>query len=227
MPHDRNEFDFYNRRFHSLKQEYETFKGQHRDLSEFFQPRKGRFQTQDRNKGDERWNKIINSHATNAAKIATAGMFNGTMNPAQPWFKFGLLDPDLMEFPSVKIWLERQEKLIRAIFLDGNLYTMAPVFLKELLIFATSCMTQVDDFEHVSRFYTHTIGSYFIAQNEHTTTTVDRRFCEQCDDRTLTCVRGHRELTPLTAKASFDCVPLIITKLAGGLIIRTIKEWRT
>jgi hypothetical protein len=38
--------------------------------------------------------------------------------------------------------------------------------LGELLLFGTGCMTHVDDFEDVSRFYAHTAGSYMIAQNE-------------------------------------------------------------
>jgi hypothetical protein len=70
-----------------------------------------------------------------------------------------------MEVQRVKEWLHRQEELLRTILNDSNFYNMAPQMIGELLLFGTGCMTQVDDFEDVARFYTHTAGSYMIAQD--------------------------------------------------------------
>jgi hypothetical protein len=55
---------------------------------------------------------------------------------------------------------------MRAILVESNLYSMAPVALGEHGLFGTAAMSQLDDFDSVTRFYTHTAGSYMIAQND-------------------------------------------------------------
>ena len=148
----------------ALRGERQSFDAHYKDLAEFIQPRRGRFLTSDRNKGTKRHQSIINSHATWALRTASTGLFAGVMNPARPWFRYRTDDPDLMEFGPVKVWLNQVETLHRDIFDEGNLYTMAPVLLSELLLFGTGCMLHVDDFDDVARFYTQTAGSYVIAQ---------------------------------------------------------------
>ena len=90
----------------------------------------------------------------------------GVMSPTRPWFSLATPDPDLTQFQPVKVWLRQVELQMRAVFNAGNLYTMAPTMIHELLNFGTGCMTHVDDTDDLARFYTHTPGSYLIAQNE-------------------------------------------------------------
>jgi len=163
MPHKRED---YMRRLSDLKIERSSFIFHAKELSENIEPRRGRFFISDRNKGNKRHTKIINSRATQAHRTAQSGIFAGIMSPTRPWFKLETLDPDLMNTADVKAWLYNVEQLIRTIFLESNLYNMAPVMLGELLLFGTGAMSHVDDFENVSRFYTHTFGSYYIAQND-------------------------------------------------------------
>ena len=157
---------YFDNRLGSLEKEFQSFVTHYKELSQFVQPRRGRFFTEDRNKGDKRYSAIINSHATQAQRTARAGLFAGTMSPTRPWFSLITPDPGLMEFQPVRIWLADRERTIRAILNQSNFYNMAPVMLGELLLFGTGCMTHVDDFQDVARFYTHTVGSYYIAQNE-------------------------------------------------------------
>ncbi len=157
---------YFDQRLGTLKKEFQTFETHYKELSQFVQPRRGRFFTEDRNKGDKRYSAIINSHATQAQRTARAGLFAGTMSPTRPWFSLITPDPGLMEFQPVRIWLADRERTIRAIFNQSNFYNMAPVLLGELLLFGTGCMTHVDDFNDVARFYTQTVGSYYISQNE-------------------------------------------------------------
>ncbi len=163
MPHKK---DDYMRRLSDLKVERSSFIFHAKELSENIEPRRGRFFISDRNKGNKRHTKIINSRATQAHRAAQSGIFAGIMSPAQPWFKFETLDISLMDSADIKAWLYSVEQLIRTIFLESNLYNMAPVMLGELLLFGTGAMSHVDDFENVARFYTHTFGSYYIAQND-------------------------------------------------------------
>ena len=157
---------YFDQRLGSLKQEFQSFETHYKELSQFVQPRRGRFLTDDRNKGDKRYSSIINSRATQAQRTARAGLFAGTMSPTRPWFALITPNLDLMEIHSVRVWLDNRERTIRAILNQSNFYNMAPVMLGELLLFATGCMLHVDDFQDVARFYTQTVGSYYIAQNE-------------------------------------------------------------
>lgn len=163
---DRNKREYFDKRFAAMKTERQSFISHYQELSKFIRPRKGRFTLQDRNKGDKRYNNIVNSWATEAEKVARAGLMAGMMSPVRPWFSLETPDPDMMEYGPVKEWLYKVEMKMRAIFNESNFYNMAPTLLSELLIFGTGFMTQVDDFENVARFYTHTAGSYMIAQDE-------------------------------------------------------------
>jgi hypothetical protein len=154
------------KRLAALKTERSSFDGQWQELAQFVRPRKGRFQTTDRNRGDKRWNSIINNQGTTAHRKCTAGLFNGIMSPTRPWFKLETMDPAMMTYQPVKLWLEKVELIIREIFNSGNLYSMAPSMLGELTLFGTGAMFHDDDFEDVARFYTWTIGSYWIAQDD-------------------------------------------------------------
>lgn len=158
--------NYFERRRTAMRKERTSFIPHYKDLSQFNQPRRGRFETSDRNKGQKRHQSIINNRSMQALRTSTAGMFAGTMSPSRPWFRMETSDPDLMESHSVKVWLSKQEELIRNIFNQSNLYNMAPTMITELLLFGTGCMTHVDDFKDVARFYTHTAGSYMVGQDD-------------------------------------------------------------
>lgn len=163
MPHTRDRYD---RRLSALKAERESFDGHYKELQEYGSPRRGRFWRNDRNKGKKVHQSIINSKGLKALKVATAGLFAGIMSPTRPWHSLATPDPHLMKVQAVKVWLEQVEMQQRAIFNAGNLYTMAPTMLAELLQFGTGCMTHLDDEDNVATFFAHTVGSYYIAQDE-------------------------------------------------------------
>ncbi|MBL4665626.1 MAG: hypothetical protein JKY23_06750, partial [Nitrospinaceae bacterium] len=158
--------DYYERRKSALKLDQSSFNPHYKDLSLYISPRRGRFELTDVNKGQKRHKEIINSKGTQALNTASAGLFAGVMSPARPWFELGVPDPEMTKFAPVKAWLKQIEMTMRAIFNSSNLYTMAPVMLKELLLFGTGCMTHVDDPDDLARFYTHTAGSYYIGQDD-------------------------------------------------------------
>ena len=166
IPQDLQSREYFDRRVSAMRGQRQSFIPHYKELSEFVTPRRGRYFIDDVNKGTAQYQAIINSHATQALRTARSGLHAGVMSAARPWFRLAVLDPDIMEQQDVKIWLETMEQILRDIFNQSNLYTMAPVMLGELLLFGTGCMTHVDDFADVARFYTHTIGSYMVAQDE-------------------------------------------------------------
>ncbi len=164
---DKDRRDKFNRRLSALKAERSTFDEQYQSLAEFVSPRRGRFLQGERNRGGRHyWNKIINGEATLALGAATAGMFNGVMSPSRPWFMLETDDPDLAEHGPSKEWFYTVQEQMRRIFNDSNLYNMAPMMLREQLLFGTGCMSHEDDAETLCRFYAHTVGSYYIAQSD-------------------------------------------------------------
>lgn len=169
--------EYYNRRMGSLDLEYSSFESHYKELSEFVLPRRGRFLVSDRNKGTKKHNSIINSHATWALHVCRSGMLAGTMSPSRPWFALETYDPDLMESADVKDWLHKVELILRSILNESNFYGMASQTIEELILFGTGCMTHVDDFQDVARFYNHTVGSYRIGTNDRgVVDTIYRKF---------------------------------------------------
>ena len=158
--------DFLNKRLSSLKQEQTSFRPHWKEISDWQQPRRGRFFLDDVNKGERRHQNIINSTAGDAYKTSRAGMFNGTHSPSRPWFALETEDPGLMEYQPIKVWLYDVEQMIYRILRSGNFYRQSPTLIGELILFGTGAMTCVDDFDNVARFYTHTAGSYYIDQND-------------------------------------------------------------
>jgi hypothetical protein len=166
MARKKGTVDYYNTLISGMDLERQSFIAHYKDLQQYISPRRGRFFEQDRNKGTKKHQNIINGAAIQALRVAVAGMLNGTMSPSRPWFALETMAPDIMDSAEVRDWLWKTELIIRSILNASNFYNMAPVFLKELLLFGTSLMTHVDDFADVSRFYTHTAGSYWLGQND-------------------------------------------------------------
>ena len=176
-----DEIERLQRRKQALFNERSSFIAHWKELSAFTSPRLGRFFLQDRNRGTKHYQNIVNSRGTQALRTARAGLFAGVMSPSRPWLKLETPDPDMMSYQPVLEWLYKVETLLFAIFNSSNLYNMAPVMLGELLLFGTGAMTQLDDFDNVARFYTHSVGSYMIAQSyKFEVDTIVREFMMSC-----------------------------------------------
>jgi len=174
---DHTKRDYYQRRVSGMRTERESFIPHWNELSRFNAPRRGRFSKNEINRGTKKHQNIINSAGMTALDTATSGLFAGVMSPTRPWFDLVNPDSDMMKFLPVKIWYAQVTLTMRNIFNATNLYSAAPAMIGELLNFATGCISHLDDEENVSRFHTHTIGTYMIAQDEtFKTTTFAREF---------------------------------------------------
>ena len=146
MPRSKNTeyntkiYNYAVKRLSALQRERNTFESHWKDLSQNIQPRRGRFFTTDRNKGQRRHNVIINSSGTQALRSATAGLLSGIMSPSRPWFGLAVSNPLLMDKKNVRVWLKEVEEAIKGVFNKSNLYNMSPVMLSELLLLGTGCI---------------------------------------------------------------------------------------
>lgn len=150
----------------NMRDDRTSFESHWKKISEFMSPRRIRLTDTDINRGGDRWNSIINNIATKSLRIAVAGMFAGNVSPARPWFALVHPNENLMEDEGVRQWLHAVAQKILAVFRDSNFYQVAPIVFKDLLLYGTTLMTHVDDFDSVARFYSHPLGSYWLGQND-------------------------------------------------------------
>jgi hypothetical protein len=133
-----------------------------REISEYQQPRLGRYMITDVNKGWKRHNSIYDNTAVKASRTLAAGMMSGMTSPARPWFKMELADRDLMEYGPVKSWLFQVTNLMRDIFARSNTYRSLHQGYEELGLFGTWATVVLPDFDNVIHHYPMTVGEYAI-----------------------------------------------------------------
>lgn len=155
----------FERRLAALKSERVNWEPTWRDLSEYFQPWRGRFVASDVNQGDRRNNKIVDNTGTLALRTLASGMMAGITSPARPWFKLEVPDPDLMESANVKRWLFDVEHRMRTHLARSNIYNTLHQTYTELGLFATGGMVIVEDDDDIFRGVPLTAGSFYIATN--------------------------------------------------------------
>jgi hypothetical protein len=136
-----------------------------REISDYQQPRAGRFVVTDRNRGDKRANHILDNTAVFGARTLAAGLMSGVTSPARPWFRLEIQDKDLMESGPVKTWLHDTMVLLRAIFTSSNTYRSLHTIYEELGLFGTAASIVLPDFENVIHHYPLTVGEYALAIN--------------------------------------------------------------
>lgn len=133
-----------------------------REISEYQQPRLGRYFYTDTNKGQKRHTSIYDNTPIYASRTLAAGMMSGTTSPARPWFKMGLADKQLAKMPAVKQWLFEVTRLMLDVFQESNTYRALHQGYEELGLFGTWATIVLPDFDDVLHHYPLTIGEYAI-----------------------------------------------------------------
>ena len=131
-----------------------------REISQYQQPRLGRYFVSDTNRGVKRHQSIVDNAALFASRTLAAGMMSGMTSPARPWFKLGLADKDLAKQPAVQAWLYRSGEIMQAVFNSSNTYRALHMMYEELGLFGTAATVIVPDFNNVLHHYPLTIGEY-------------------------------------------------------------------
>jgi hypothetical protein len=137
-----------------------------REISDFQQPRAGRFVVTDRNRGDKRTNHIIDNTAVFGARTLAAGLMSGVTSPARPWFRLEIEDADMMEAGAVKTWLHEVATLMRRVFSASNTYRALHHLYEELGLFGTAASVVLPDFDNVIHHHPMTIGEYALATDQ-------------------------------------------------------------
>ena len=165
------------RRWGALKTERSSWVEHWGEISGYLLPRSGRFFTQDRNKGQRRYNNIYDNTGTRSLRVLAAGMMSGMTSPARPWFRMATSDAELMKYAQVKLWLDDVTKLMHAIFQKSNTYRALHTMYEELGAFGTAASIVMPDFQNIIHHYPLTVGEYAISTNwKGEVTTLYREF---------------------------------------------------
>lgn len=155
--------DKYLQRWNALKSERSDWLAHWQQLSTYILPYNGRFLSSDRNKGNRRFNQILDSTGTRSAVTLAAGMMAGMTSPARPWFRLATPDPALMEYHPVKQWLHDTTRVMLDTFQRSNTYNTLHHMYQELGVFGTATSFTLPDFDKVIRNYPLTVGEYALA----------------------------------------------------------------
>jgi hypothetical protein len=137
-----------------------------REIAAVMAPKRVRFSTGDRNKGDRRDKAILDSTARFAARTLASGLHAGLTSPARPWMKLTTPDPQLAEYGPVKNWLHVVTTRMRTVFQQTNLYNALPLAYFDMGVFGTAALALLEDSRDLFRAYHYAVGTYAVALDE-------------------------------------------------------------
>ncbi len=159
-----SKLDYYRRRKNALWTERSYFIDGYQQISKLLLPNNGRFLQSNPNQ-KRTLNTILDSSATDALDVLSAGLMSGMTSPARPWFRLGLADKELEEYQPVKEWLFIVTSLMREVFTRSNTYQGLHMKYQELGAFGTSAAFVRPNFERVTHMQNFTAGEYAISTN--------------------------------------------------------------
>lgn len=137
-----------------------------RELAKFISPRSGRFQVDDKNRGEKKHEYILDSTATGAHEVLVSGIASGLTNRTQKWLRLATPSQELNKEHDVKVWLEQATDILLDIFNDSNTYEALTHYYGESSLFGTSCGIVEADERNVIHHYPLTWGQYALATND-------------------------------------------------------------
>jgi hypothetical protein len=156
--------DYFDYRMQQMRSERSSWMSHWKELNKNFQPRRGKFDSSDTNKGSKR-NQLPNNTPLFAKRVLRAGMMTGATSPARPWFKLDPPDPDMANFGPVRGWLDDVQDAMYRVFASSGLYRALPSVYEECGTIGTAAMLQEEDFENITRFTVFTVGEFMIDIN--------------------------------------------------------------
>lgn len=152
--------------FSGLDSDFSSWEPHYREIAEFTQPRRQRFNLNDTNKISYVNGKIIDPYGTLALRESASGMYSGITSPSAQWIRFTVADKDLEKFHSVRLYLNHCAELVLQQLAKTNFYNVAPSVFLDIIGYSTASVGIEKDEYSVVRFYPNPVGTYRIA-NSH------------------------------------------------------------
>lgn len=150
----------------SMESTWSTWEAHIRELYEHMAPRRARWNTSDFNRGNKINSTIINNTPLLAARDFSAGFMSTVTNPVNTLFRFGLPDPEMMDYAPFKSYLHVCEERVRWLLQVSNWYgALADGIYPDLAIAGFSSMLLEDDPKILMRSTVFPLGEYRMSAN--------------------------------------------------------------
>jgi hypothetical protein len=154
------------RRWGVLDSKAATFLSRCQDITDYLLPYAGRYFASDRNRADNRFRNILDTHASWCLDVLESGMVSYASPPTGQWFGLAPDDPDLLDFQPVTKWLGDASDAIDYWLRRSNFYRVQPAMYKEGGAFGMAAAIMEPDEESLLWLYPVTAGEYRVARNE-------------------------------------------------------------
>lgn len=145
---------------HQMMQERTQFEGTWKQLSDYINPTRGRFEEDKTTDGRRRDYCLLDPYPMEAAGKCAAGIHSGLTSPSRPWFALSLQDEELANYHTVKMWLEDCQDVLMGIYAKSNIYNMLLQLEAELTQFGTAAALLLEDYNTAVWARTYTCGEY-------------------------------------------------------------------
>lgn len=137
-----------------------------REISDYILPGRGIYQTISKPK-KKRFSapKAINTSATEALEVLTAGMQSGLTSQSRKWFILEWENEQAKEVPFLQQWLQQAEDEIYTVYAGSNFYSAIQSFYTESAGFGNGFIYQLEDTRSTVRFELSTVGEYVVSLN--------------------------------------------------------------
>ena len=146
---------------HQMLQERSQFEPTWKQLSDYINPTRGRFNDEDKTSdGKRRDYFLLDPYPMEAATKCAAGIHSGLTSPSRPWFSLSLQDEELANYHTVKLWLEDCQDILMGIYAKSNIYNMLLQIEAELTQFGTAAALLLEDYNTGIWARSYTCGEY-------------------------------------------------------------------
>ena len=140
--------------------ERSQFEGVWKQLSQYVNPARGRFDEDKTADGKRRDKVLLDPYPIEASTKCAAGLHSGLTSPSRPWFSLGLQDDELAEYHTVKMWLEECQDILMDVYAKSNIYNMLLQIESELTQFGTAATLLLEDYHTAIWARPFTCGEY-------------------------------------------------------------------
>ncbi len=148
-----------------LDERRKSWDSHYQTIADYIMPRRLRFNTDERNRGQALNQNIINNTPLLAVRTLAAGMMSSITSPSRAWFRLTTSDPDAMDVHEARVWLWKVEERMREVFQKSNLYNCLQQLYNDLIPFGTSPLLMMHDDQRLVRFHVPPVGSYCLASS--------------------------------------------------------------
>lgn len=140
-----------------------SFESHWRDIADHTYPRSYRWLDDSwTSKGNKYNQKIIDSSATDACRLAVSYFASNVTSPSRPWKKLRIGEKRFRTSHTVKSYMATVDEMLDELILKSNFYQEAAKLYEQMILFGTSAMLIEADWESAFHCETIPVGEFWL-----------------------------------------------------------------